>query len=121
MLEFGHATDSICCFSGFPEVPKVACSSWDHSSTGGCLTRIFMCFLIIAQKAAQGEGKSSSYADVSTNLLCPARPLGQLEGYRLQHTQEHPCTSPGKADAVLWEGRAGKERVKLSREHGCLP
>lgn len=120
-LEFGHVTDSICCLSGFPEASKVAHSSRDHSSTGGCLTQIFMCFLIIAQKAAQGEGKSSSYADVSIKLLYPARPLGQLKGCRLQHAHEHPYASPGKADTILWKGRAGKEWVKLSMEHSCLP
>lgn len=121
MLKFRYATDSICCLSDFPQVSKVAHSSWNLTSTGGCLTRIFMCFLIIAQKAVQGEGKSSGYAVVSIELLHPTCPLGQLRGCRLQHTHEYPCVSPGKADSVFWEGRAGKEWVKLSREHSCLP
>ena len=94
----------------------------DHSSAGGCLAWIFTCFLLIIQKAAWGGGKSSAYAGVSIKPLSPLQALGQLKGCsRLQHACKHPSAGAGKADIVLWEGRAGGERVKLRRELSCLP
>lgn len=94
----------------------------DHSSAGGCLAWLFMCFLLIIQKALWGGGKSSAYAGVAVKPLSLPQALGQLKGCsRLQHAWKHPSAGAGKADTILWEGRAGRERVKLRREHSCLP